>query len=83
MTHLLRPSVYARPSPQVLNLFLALLLSSFSADNLAPSDDDGEQNNLQIAVGRIKTGIAWAKVFVAEVMKKVCCDDMSSMFCYV
>uniref|UniRef100_A0A4W5KMR2 Sodium channel protein n=1 Tax=Hucho hucho TaxID=62062 RepID=A0A4W5KMR2_9TELE len=45
----------------VLNLFLALLLSSFSADNLAPSDDDGEQNNLQIAVGRIKTGIAWAK----------------------
>uniref|UniRef100_A0A674D633 Sodium channel protein n=1 Tax=Salmo trutta TaxID=8032 RepID=A0A674D633_SALTR len=66
----------------VLNLFLALLLSSFSADNLAPSDDDGEQNNLQIAVGRIKTGIAWAKVFVAEVMKKVCCDDMSSMFCY-
>uniref|UniRef100_A0A8C8I2M7 Sodium channel protein n=1 Tax=Oncorhynchus tshawytscha TaxID=74940 RepID=A0A8C8I2M7_ONCTS len=54
----------------VLNLFLALLLSSFSADNLAPSDDDGEQNNLQIAVGRIKTGIAWAKVFVAEVMKK-------------
>uniref|UniRef100_A0A8C7V9N0 Sodium channel protein n=1 Tax=Oncorhynchus mykiss TaxID=8022 RepID=A0A8C7V9N0_ONCMY len=65
----------------VLNLFLALLLSSFSADNLAPSDDDGEQNNLQIAVGRIKTGIAWAKVFVAEVMKKVCCDDMSSMFC--
>uniref|UniRef100_A0A4W5K3N0 Sodium channel protein n=1 Tax=Hucho hucho TaxID=62062 RepID=A0A4W5K3N0_9TELE len=66
----------------VLNLFLALLLSSFSADNLAPSDDDGEQNNLQIAVGRIKTGIAWAKVFVAEVMKKVCCDGMSSMFCY-
>uniref|UniRef100_A0A4W5KEW2 Sodium channel protein n=1 Tax=Hucho hucho TaxID=62062 RepID=A0A4W5KEW2_9TELE len=64
----------------VLNLFLALLLSSFSADNLAPSDDDGEQNNLQIAVGRIKTGIAWAKVFVAEVMKKVCCDGMSSMF---
>uniref|UniRef100_A0A6Q2ZBT3 Sodium channel protein n=1 Tax=Esox lucius TaxID=8010 RepID=A0A6Q2ZBT3_ESOLU len=55
----------------VLNLFLALLLSSFSADNLASSDDDGEQNNLQIAVIRIKTGIAWAKVFVAEVMKKV------------
>uniref|UniRef100_A0A8C7C3N9 Sodium channel protein n=2 Tax=Oncorhynchus TaxID=8016 RepID=A0A8C7C3N9_ONCKI len=59
----------------VLNLFLALLLSSFSADNLAPSDDDGEQNNLQIAVGRIKTGIAWAKVFVAEVMKKEEAED--------
>uniref|UniRef100_A0A6Q2YDV3 Sodium channel protein n=1 Tax=Esox lucius TaxID=8010 RepID=A0A6Q2YDV3_ESOLU len=59
----------------VLNLFLALLLSSFSADNLASSDDDGEQNNLQIAVIRIKTGIAWAKVFVAEVMKKVQAED--------
>uniref|UniRef100_A0A7N8XKE7 Sodium channel protein n=1 Tax=Mastacembelus armatus TaxID=205130 RepID=A0A7N8XKE7_9TELE len=53
----------------VLNLFLALLLSSFSADNLAATDDDGEPNNLQLAVARIKTGIAWFKanmrVFVA------------------
>uniref|UniRef100_K7FL95 Sodium channel protein n=1 Tax=Pelodiscus sinensis TaxID=13735 RepID=K7FL95_PELSI len=37
----------------VLNLFLALLLSSFSADSLAASDDDGEMNNLQIAIGAI------------------------------
>uniref|UniRef100_A0A3P8TBF7 Sodium channel protein n=1 Tax=Amphiprion percula TaxID=161767 RepID=A0A3P8TBF7_AMPPE len=53
----------------VLNLFLALLLSSFSADNLAATDDDGEPNNLQLAVARIKLGIAWLKanirVFVA------------------
>uniref|UniRef100_A0A3B3WDM6 Sodium channel protein n=1 Tax=Poecilia mexicana TaxID=48701 RepID=A0A3B3WDM6_9TELE len=46
----------------VLNLFLALLLSSFSADNLAATDDDGEPNNLQLAVARIKKGIAWFKV---------------------
>ncbi|XP_032066427.1 sodium channel protein type 8 subunit alpha isoform X5 [Thamnophis elegans] len=50
----------------VLNLFLALLLSSFSADNLAASDDDGEMNNLQISVIRIKKGIAWIKIKVHE-----------------
>ncbi|XP_017271360.1 sodium channel, voltage gated, type VIII, alpha subunit b isoform X1 [Kryptolebias marmoratus] len=58
----------------VLNLFLALLLSSFSADNLAATDDDGEPNNLQLAVVRIKNGIAWFKanmrVLVATVLKK-------------
>lgn len=60
---------------KVLNLFLALLLSSFSADNLAATDDDGEPNNLQLAVARIKKGIAWFKVnmriLVATVLKKV------------
>lgn len=60
---------------EVLNLFLALLLSSFSADNLAATDDDGEPNNLQLAVARIKKGIAWFKInmraFVATVLKKV------------
>lgn len=59
----------------MLNLFLALLLSSFSADNLAATDDDGEPNNLQLAVARIKKGIAWFKVnmrvLVATVLKKV------------
>ncbi|CAG05433.1 unnamed protein product [Tetraodon nigroviridis] len=33
----------------VLNLFLALLLSSFSADNRIATDDDSEPNNLQLA----------------------------------
>ncbi|XP_073324250.1 sodium channel, voltage gated, type VIII, alpha subunit b isoform X4 [Pagrus major] len=64
----------------VLNLFLALLLSSFSADNLAATDDDGEPNNLQLAMARIKTGIAWFKanmrVFVATVLKKKPLDEM-------
>ncbi|XP_063071129.1 sodium channel, voltage gated, type VIII, alpha subunit b [Engraulis encrasicolus] len=58
----------------VLNLFLALLLSSFSADNLAATDDDGEMNNLQISAIRIKKGIAWFKihmrVFIDQVLKK-------------
>ncbi|XP_074989753.1 sodium channel protein type 8 subunit alpha isoform X1 [Calonectris borealis] len=53
----------------VLNLFLALLLSSFSADNLAATDDDGEMNNLQISVIRIKKGIAWIKAKVHEFMQ--------------
>ncbi|KAL0201513.1 hypothetical protein M9458_004700, partial [Cirrhinus mrigala] len=43
----------------VLNLFLALLLSSFSSDNLSAPDDDGEMNNLQIAIGRIQFGFSW------------------------
>ncbi|KAG9343831.1 hypothetical protein JZ751_013212, partial [Albula glossodonta] len=46
---------------EVLNLFLALLLSSFSGDNLAAPEEDGEMNNLQIAIGRINRGIAWVK----------------------
>lgn len=50
---------------QVLNLFLALLLSSFSGDNLSSSDDDGEENNLQIAISRITRGIDWIKAFVS------------------
>uniref|UniRef100_A0A671FJ88 Sodium channel protein n=1 Tax=Rhinolophus ferrumequinum TaxID=59479 RepID=A0A671FJ88_RHIFE len=53
----------------VLNLFLALLLSSFSADNLAATDDDGEMNNLQISVIRIKKGVAWTKVKVRAFMQ--------------
>uniref|UniRef100_A0A2K5SAY2 Sodium channel protein n=1 Tax=Cebus imitator TaxID=2715852 RepID=A0A2K5SAY2_CEBIM len=53
----------------VLNLFLALLLSSFSADNLAATDDDGEMNNLQISVIRIKKGVAWIKLKVHAFMQ--------------
>ncbi|XP_004707333.1 sodium channel protein type 4 subunit alpha [Echinops telfairi] len=53
----------------VLNLFLALLLSSFSADSLAASDDDSEMNNLQIAIGRIKLGIAFAKTFLLGLLR--------------
>uniref|UniRef100_A0A3Q4H6R2 Sodium channel protein n=1 Tax=Neolamprologus brichardi TaxID=32507 RepID=A0A3Q4H6R2_NEOBR len=63
----------------VLNLFLALLLSSFSADNLAATDDDGEPNNLQISVMRIKKGIAWIKakmrILMASLLRKPPMED--------
>ncbi|NXN14691.1 SCN4A protein, partial [Indicator maculatus] len=53
----------------VLNLFLALLLSSFSADSLAASDDDGEMNNLQIAIGRITRGIDFLKASLLALLR--------------
>ncbi|XP_049622328.1 sodium channel protein type 5 subunit alpha isoform X7 [Suncus etruscus] len=46
----------------VLNLFLALLLSSFSADNLTAPDEDGEMNNLQLALARIQRGLRFLKL---------------------
>uniref|UniRef100_A0A6I8NQP5 Sodium channel protein n=1 Tax=Ornithorhynchus anatinus TaxID=9258 RepID=A0A6I8NQP5_ORNAN len=54
----------------VLNLFLALLLSSFSSDNLAATDDDNEMNNLQIAVGRMQKGIDYVKRKLREFVQK-------------
>ncbi|XP_018122597.1 sodium channel protein type 5 subunit alpha isoform X2 [Xenopus laevis] len=50
----------------VLNLFLALLLSSFSADNLSAPDEDGEMNNLQIAIARIHRGIGFVKQSIVD-----------------
>ncbi|KAG7222948.1 hypothetical protein INR49_029170, partial [Caranx melampygus] len=50
----------------LLNLFLALLLSSFSSDNLSAPDDDGEMNNLQIAIHRITRGLAWCRRQVVD-----------------
>ncbi|XP_062421881.1 sodium channel protein type 4 subunit alpha B isoform X2 [Pungitius pungitius] len=49
----------------VLNLFLALLLSSFSGDNLAAPEEEGE-NNLQIAINRLSWAVAWAKKWILE-----------------
>ncbi|XP_039188148.1 sodium channel protein type 1 subunit alpha isoform X7 [Crotalus tigris] len=54
----------------VLNLFLALLLSSFSADNLAATDDDNEMNNLQIAMARIDKGVDFMKRKTHEFIQK-------------
>ncbi|XP_042587793.1 sodium channel protein type 2 subunit alpha-like isoform X2 [Cyprinus carpio] len=56
----------------VLNLFLALLLSSFSADNLAAPGEDVEKNNLQIAVGRIKKGFAVVKACLQNFFRSGC-----------
>ncbi|XP_030343665.1 sodium channel protein type 2 subunit alpha-like isoform X1 [Strigops habroptila] len=56
----------------VLNLFLALLLSSFSSDSLSPTEDDNEMNNLQIAVARIQKGIDYVKKKAGECVRKSC-----------
>lgn len=57
----------------MLNLFLALLLSSFSGDNLSASDEDGEMNNLQIAIGRITRGINWVKSLIISIVQQILC----------
>lgn len=49
---------------------MALLLSSFSADNLAATDDDNEMNNLQIAMARIDKGIDYSKRKIREFIQK-------------
>ncbi|KAI8511047.1 hypothetical protein Bbelb_119630 [Branchiostoma belcheri] len=47
---------------EILNLFLALLLSCFSADSLADRPEgDGEPNNLQLAVEKLKR---WAHMLL-------------------
>ncbi|NXO08534.1 SCN5A protein, partial [Oriolus oriolus] len=56
----------------VLNLFIALLLSSFSTDSLQTAEDDGEMNNLRIAVARIRKGFH----FVKSVMWDTCCRKL-------
>ncbi|XP_063157964.1 sodium channel protein type 5 subunit alpha-like [Candoia aspera] len=71
----------------VLNLFIALLLNSFSADNLTQlPENDRETNNLKIAFARIHRGLHAAKQAVLTVFfralglkrkaapKKVKCD---------
>lgn len=46
----------------VLNLFLALLLSSFGASNLsAPTSDSADTKKLQEAFDRFSRGIKWIK----------------------
>ncbi|KAM6281337.1 sodium channel protein type 5 subunit alpha-like [Porphyrio hochstetteri] len=56
----------------VLNLFIALLLNSFSTDNLQTAEDDGELNNLRIAFARIHKGFH----FVKSVTWDACCGKL-------
>ncbi|RMC04726.1 hypothetical protein DUI87_17896 [Hirundo rustica rustica] len=56
----------------VLNLFIALLLSSFSADSLQTTEDDGEMNNLRIAFARIHKGVHLVK----SVTWDACCRKL-------
>lgn len=55
---------------QVLNLFLALLLSSFSSDNLSAPDEDGDLNNIQIAIARINSGISWLITSITDLFNR-------------
>uniref|UniRef100_A0A671YFF1 Sodium channel protein n=1 Tax=Sparus aurata TaxID=8175 RepID=A0A671YFF1_SPAAU len=54
----------------VLNLFLALLLSSFSSDNLSAPDEDGDLNNIQIAIARINTGVSWLVTHITDLFNR-------------
>uniref|UniRef100_A0A8C0AQW9 Sodium channel protein n=1 Tax=Buteo japonicus TaxID=224669 RepID=A0A8C0AQW9_9AVES len=57
----------------VLNLFIALLLNSFSTECLQTAEDDGEMNNLRIAFARIHKGFH----FVKSVTWDTCCEKFS------
>ncbi|XP_008940730.1 PREDICTED: sodium channel protein type 5 subunit alpha-like, partial [Merops nubicus] len=59
----------------VLNLFIALLLNSFSTDCLQPAEDDREMNNLRIAFARIHKGL----LFVKSVTRDACCGKLRHM----
>ena len=54
----------------MLNLFLALLLSSFSSDNLSAPDEDGDLNNIQIAIARIHSGVSWLVTSVSRLFNR-------------
>ncbi|OPJ85262.1 hypothetical protein AV530_011714 [Patagioenas fasciata monilis] len=61
-----------RKGDMVLNLFIALLLNSFSTDSLQTAEDDGEMNNLRIAFARIHKGFHYMK----SVMWDTCCGKL-------
>lgn len=54
----------------MLNLFLALLLSSFSSDNLTAPDEDGDLNNIQIAIARINIGVSWLVTRLSDLFNR-------------
>ncbi|XP_053914076.1 sodium channel protein type 5 subunit alpha-like [Cuculus canorus] len=56
----------------VLNLFIALLLNSFSTDCLQTAEDDRELNNLRIAFARIHKGFQ----IVKRVTWETCCGKL-------
>ncbi|KAM6162736.1 sodium channel protein type 10 subunit alpha [Erethizon dorsatum] len=56
----------------VLNLFIALLLNSFSADNLTAPEDDREVNNLQVALARLQVFGHQARKALCSFFRKPC-----------
>ncbi|KGL72880.1 Sodium channel protein type 5 subunit alpha, partial [Tinamus guttatus] len=59
----------------VLNLFIALLLNSFSTDSLQTTEDDGEMNNLRTAFARIHKGFHLVK----SIMWDNCCRKLKHL----
>jgi len=55
---------------QVLNLFLALLLSSFGAESLKHSQEDSEPNKLQEAVDRINRLVIYIRSIVMQLLSE-------------
>nr|CUU99001.1 hypothetical transcript [Hymenolepis microstoma] len=51
----------------VLSLFLALLLSSFSAESFQKEEESGDQNKLQIALDRIYRFGIWIKLNIRKI----------------
>ncbi|XP_032315074.1 sodium channel protein type 10 subunit alpha [Camelus ferus] len=56
----------------VLNLFIALLLNSFSADNLTAPEEDGEVNKLQVALARIQVFSRRTKKALRSFLSRPC-----------
>ena len=54
---------------QVLNLFLALLLSSFGAESLKHSQEDSEPNKLQEAVDRINRFAVYVRSMAMQLVR--------------
>lgn len=58
-------------SPQVLNLFLALLLSNFGSSSLSAPTADNETNKIAEAFNRISRFSNWIKSNIANALKFV------------
>lgn len=69
LTHQLPRRIAVMLPLQVLNLFLALLLSSFGAESLQQSQDDSEPNKLQEAVDRINRFVTFIKSHIMYCVK--------------
>lgn len=67
---------------QVLNLFLALLLSSFGAESLKHSQEDEGPNKLQEAVDRINRFCIYVKSHISYCIK-VCALLSLFFFLYI
>lgn len=55
--------------PQVLNLFLALLLSNFGSSNLSAPTADNDTNKIAEAIDRIARFINWVKRNILNIAK--------------